>query len=343
MNKLLQSAKLKFRQWSNDLEGIPGVGKLVAKSKTISLPGLQKVPLYDVMRFFGLSMSKGVVFQRAAAITYRVFVAVIPMIIGLFSAIAFLGEDFRNTLISLMQSIVPPYAWPAVEGVITDVVMRQNGTLSTLMFVTGVYFTIVCIMGIIAAMTTSYFSEGKRNFLQQIGLSIKLMLLTFFIIVIVAAFFIFASLAVHYVHTNYVDNPHLYSFAVNFLKWILVFAAVYFLISIFYYMAPVQRGNYRFFSAGSSICTLLLVILLGIINLYFSNFTNYNLIYGSLGALFAILLWINWSSTIFLICYDLNVSIAKAKSENKGFSDHLDKEESDFQKDNLQNNHHHGF
>ena len=338
MNRLVRYVRMKLQQWSNDLEGIPGVGKLVAKSKTISLPGLQKVPLYDVMRFFGLSMSKGVVFQRAAAITYRVFVAVIPMIIALFSAIAFLGEDFRNTLISLMQSIVPPYAWPAVEGVITDVVMRQNGTLSTLMFVTGVYFTIVCIMGIIAAMTTSYFNEGKRNFLQQIGLSIKLMLLTFFIIVIVAALFIFASLAVHYVHTNYVDNPHLYSFAVNFLKWILVFAAVYFLISIFYYMAPVQRGNYRFFSAGSSICTLLLVILLGIINLYFSNFTNYNLIYGSLGALFAILLWINWSSTIFLICYDLNVSIAKAKSENKELGDHLDKEEFDFQKDNSQNN-----
>lgn len=298
------------------------------------MPGLQKVPLYDVMRFFGLSMSKGVVFQRAAAITYRVFVAVIPMIIAFFSAIAFLGEDFRNTLISLMQSVVPPYAWPAVEGVITDVVMRQNGTLSSLMFVIGVYFTIVCIMGILAAMTTSYFNEGKRNFLQQIGLSIKLMLLTFFIIVIVAAFFIFASLAVHYVNTNYVDNPDLYSFAVNFLKWVLVFAAVYFLISIFYYMAPVERGDYRFFSAGSSICTLLLVILLGIINLYFSNFSNYNLIYGSLGALFAILLWINWSSTIFLICYDLNVSIAKAKSENKGLGDHLDKEESDFQKDN---------
>jgi uncharacterized BrkB/YihY/UPF0761 family membrane protein len=36
-------------------------------------------------------MSKGVVFQRAAAITYRVFVAVVPMIIALFSAIAFLG------------------------------------------------------------------------------------------------------------------------------------------------------------------------------------------------------------------------------------------------------------
>ena len=136
-----------------------------------------------------------------------------------------------------------------------------------------------------------------------------------------------------YVNTNYMDNPNLYSFIVNFLKWVLVFTAVYFLISIFYYLAPAKRGDYRFFSAGSSTCTFLLVVLLWIMNVYFSNFSNYNLIYGSLGALFAILLWINWSSTIFLICFDLNVSIAKAKSENKKLSDHLEEEETDLQED----------
>jgi membrane protein len=92
-------------------------------------------------------------------------------------------------------------------------------------------------------------------------------------------------------------------------------------------LAPTKRGNYRFFSAGSSTCTILLVLLLWILNIYFSNFSNYNLIYGSLGAIFAILLWINWSASIFLICYDLNVSIAKAKSENKRLSEQLEEAE----------------
>lgn len=326
MQRWIRYMKLKFRQWSTDLERVPGFGKIVAKSKTITLPGLMKVPLYDVMRFFGQSLSKGVVFQRAAAITYRIFVAVIPMIIALFSAIAFLGEDFRNTLISMLESIVPPYVWPAVSGVITDVVMRQNGTLSSFMFVIGIYFTIACINGILVAMTSSYFMEEKRKIFDQILLSAGLMMLTFVIIVFVAAFFILASLAARYIYTNFGNNPELYAFLVNFLKWVLVYAAIYFLISIFYYFAPVKRGDYRFFSAGSSTCTILLVILLWIINLYFSNFDNYNLIYGSLGAIFAILLWINWSSTIFLICYDLNVSIAKAKSENKKLADHIDEE-----------------
>ena len=332
MKRWFRYITLKFRQWNSDLERIPGFGKWVKKSKTITLPGLQKVPLYDVLRFFGQSLSKGVVFQRAAAITYRIFVAVIPMIIALFSAIAFLGENFRNTLISMLESIVPPYVWPAVSGMITDVVMRQNGTLSSFMFIIGIYFTIVCLNGILVAMTSSYFNEEKRKFIDQILLSAGLMMLTFIIIVFVAAFFILASLAVDYVYTNYGNNPELYAFIVHFLKWVLVYAAIYFLISIFYYLAPVKRGDYKFFSAGSSTCTILLVLLLWIINLYFSNFSNYNLIYGSLGAVFAILLWLNWSSSIFLICYDLNVSIAKAKSENKKLADQFEQESGFLQK-----------
>ena len=256
------------------------------------------------------------------------------MIIALFSAIAFFGEDFRLTLMSLLESITPVYVWPAISGMITDVVMRQNGTLSSFMFIIGIYFTIVCINGILVAMTSSYYTEEKRNIFNQIMLSAKLMLLTFLIIVMVAAFFILASLTIRYVHTNYVNNPLLYYFVVHFIKWLLVYAAVYFLISIFYYLAPVKRGDYKFFSAGSSTCTILLVVLIWLLNIYFSNFDNYNLIYGSLGAIFAILLWINWSAAIFLICYDLNVSIAKAKSENKKLSDQLEQNTLEFQNKN---------
>lgn len=323
LKNFFRLASVRFRQWSADLERVPFLGKLVRKSKTATLPGLQKVPVYDVARFFAQSLNKGVVFQRAAAITYRIFVALIPMVIALFSSIAFLGSNFQNALISLLESLVPPYVWPAVSGMITDLVMRQNGTLSSFMLVIGIYFTVVCINAILVAMNTSYFNEENRNILKQILLSVRLMFLTFLIIIVVAVLFIVSSFAIDYIDTHFINNPRLYSFMVHFLKWVLVYASIYFLISIFYYLAPVKRGNYRFFSAGSSTCTILLVLFLWIINIYFSNFSNYNIIYGSLGALFAILLWINWSASIFLICYDLNVSIAKAKSENKKLSDNL--------------------
>ncbi len=307
----------KFAVWSEDLEQIPVLGKIIRKSKTLTLPGFQHIPLYDVMGYFFQSMGKGVIFQRAAALTYRIFVALIPMIIAFFTLIAYTSTNMQNTILSMLQSIVPVYAWSAVEDMITYVVTQPQEGLSTLMFFIGIYFTLVCTNGLLAAMNTSYFNDTQRNFFKQLGLSLVIMVIVFFIILLVALLFIIASMIMNHINTYLIDLRSGYYYLVHGVKWLLIYATIYFMVSILYYLTPVNKENYRFFSAGSSLCTILLVLLLGILNIYFSNFSNYNLIYGSLGALFAILLWINWSSLIFLICYDLNVSIAKAKETTK--------------------------
>lgn len=307
----------KFKEWGQDLEKVPILGKLIIKSRTWVLPGFQHIPLYNVMDYFFQSMGKGIIFQRAAALTYRIFVALIPMIIALFSAIAYLGDNVQQTLLSLFESIVPTYAWPAVGDVITQVVTQQNGALSSLMLVFGIYFAMLCCNGLLAAMNISYFNEQKRSFPKQLFLSFIVMITAFIIIVVVLGLLIFSSILINHIHTQIGAPAEVYFYLIHGVKWILIFAALYFLVSILYYLAPVNKKNYRFFSAGSSISTILMVLILWILNFYFSNFTNYNLIYGSLGALFAILLWINWSSLVLLIGFDLNVSIAKAKEENQ--------------------------
>ena len=309
----INKIQAKLKEWSNDLEQIPVLGKVVRKSKHLIVPGFQHIPLYDVMGYFFQSMGKGVIFQRAAAMTYRIFVALIPMVIAFFSLIAFMGEGIQTTILTLLESVVPVYAWPAVSDMITYVVTQPHGGLSTFMFFIGIYFTIICVNGLLAAMNTSYFNEQKRNIFKQLGLSATIMVIVFFMIIVVAMLFILASVSVNHISNFLLDQSNLCFYLIHIAKWILIFAAFYFMVSILYYLTPVNKKNYRFFSAGSSLCTILLVCLLGILNIYFSNFTNYNLIYGSLGALFAILLWINWSSLILLVCYDLNVSIAKAK------------------------------
>ncbi len=312
----IDEIKTKIQTARADLEHAPVVGKIIRKSKKMSLPGFQHVPLYDAMRFYIESLGKGIIFQRAAALTYRIFIALVPMIIALFSAISFFGESVQQVLLEFIESVVPTYAWTAVSGVVTDLVTRQNGTLSFFMLVIGVYFTIVCMNGILVALNTAYYDEIKRNFIKQIGYSFVLMFVYFIVILIVAMLFIISSVMINNVHERLLGGTSSagYIYIIHAVKWLLIYTTIYLLVSFTYYITPVDKTNYRFFSAGSITCTVLLVILLWVLNMYFSNFTNYNVIYGSLGALFAILLWINWSSVVLLIGYDLNVSIAKAKS-----------------------------
>ncbi len=312
----IDEIKTKIQTARADLEHAPVVGKIIRKSKKMSLPGFQHVPLYDAMRFYIESLGKGIIFQRAAALTYRIFIALVPMIIALFSAISFFGESVQQVLLEFIESVVPTYAWTAVSGVVTDLVTRQNGTLSFFMLVIGVYFTIVCMNGILVALNTAYYDEIKRNFIKQIGYSFVLMFVYFIVILIVAMLFVISSVMINKVRERLLGGTSSagYIYIIHAVKWLLIYTTIYLLVSFTYYITPVDKTNYRFFSAGSITCTVLLVILLWVLNVYFSNFTNYNVIYGSLGALFAILLWINWSSVVLLIGYDLNVSIAKAKS-----------------------------
>lgn len=317
IRRKLKELRIQFRRMGKEWEEMPVVGPIIRKSKTVSFVGLQQVPLYDVMQFYMMSLGKGIIFQRAAALTYRVFIALIPMLIALFSAIAFLGSNVQNVLLEFLQSLFPTYAWPAIENVVTDVITRQNGTLSSFMLFFGIYFTVLCMNGILVALNTSFLQEKRRNFIKQLGMSFVLMFIFFITIVTVVLLFIFSAALVNRLHHRLMgENPNaVYYYAIHGIKWLLTFGAIYFMVSVTYHIASGEKkSRYRFFSAGSTTCTLLMVVLLWGLNVYFSNFSNYNLIYGSLGALFAILLWLNWSSLVLLIGYELNVSIAKAKS-----------------------------
>lgn len=285
--------------------------------KKLVLPGFEGVPFLQVMKFFIESLVKGILFQRAAAMTYGIFIALIPMLMALFSAISFLGEPIRLQLMDFIQTLVPDYTWPAVFQMISSVIMKQNEALLFTSFGIGFYLSVMCMNSVITSLNITYFDIKKRSFLKQILTSI-LMVIGFGIFIIAAvALFIGTSYALKHLNLEVLRSPMLYAYTISFFKWLFLFALAYIFISALFYFAPVNKKYFRFFSAGSTFTTLLLLILFYILNFYFNHFPTYNIIYGSLGALFAIMLLLYLSSIVILIGFDLNVSIFVAKEQKK--------------------------
>ena len=67
-----------------------------------------------------------------------------------------------------------------------------------------------------------------------------------------------------------------------------------------------------FISTGSVMATLLLLATSAGFGYYLANFSNYNALYGSIGTLIAILVWLNINSSILLLGFELNLSIQAA-------------------------------
>ena len=279
----------------------------------ITLPGFQGLSVGYVMAFFGKAVTKGIIQHRAAAMTYRVFFALIPMMMTLFAGISFLGPSVKNTLLDFIQSMVPEYVWPAVENMITGIINKHNGTLLSFSLLFSI-FTIFNSMNLsINILNTTYFNIGKRSLLKQLRVIAMILLIWLCIILLCIGVFIAAEAYVYRAHHYVIQSPKLLTAGIHVAKWLLLFFLVYLFISSFYYLAPASHKHFKFFSAGSTFATIAMLLVLGAMSIFVSNFSNYNALYGSLGAVFAILMWLYWNHMFILIGYDLNVSIATAK------------------------------
>jgi membrane protein len=127
---------------------------------------------------------------------------------------------------------------------------------------------------------------------------------------------IFGKMAVNRLVDLHFIERNLVIYVLIFLKWILIILLLFLAISFLYYLAPAKRTDFRFFSPGSTLATLLFILTSLGFSSYVNNFGQYNKLYGSIGTLMVILIWLYLNSIALLIGFELNVSIKAAQAEN---------------------------
>lgn len=294
----------------------PPVKFLIGISKKIILPGFDGLPLYDVATFFLQGIQKGLITTRAASLAFRFFLALFPFILFLFTLIPYLPiENFHEQLLMQLSSILPTEAFNLVRETIDDLVNRPREGLLSVGFILALYFSTNGINAMITAFNQSYFTIEKRNFFKQRLVAIMLIIILTSLLFTAVALIIFGKMLLNYLVSNEVitNTATLYIFQVS--KWLIIILMFYFSISFLYFMGPSRKTKWRFRSAGSTLATFLTIaVSLGFA--YFVNhFGQYNKLYGSIGSLIVIMLWIYFNCIIILIGFELNASIHNARQE----------------------------
>lgn len=283
--------------------------------KQLVLPGFQKVPFFEVMKFFVESILKGFLFQRAAAMTYNIFTAAIPLLMALIATMSFISPELQVRLLEFIHSTVPEYSWMLISKVIDSLLSRQTDAIFWLSLIFGIYLTFICINSIVNSLNITYFKIPRRSLLKQLPLSFAMVIVFFIIIIAACGTVIGGSYLITHISNSL--GISFYTIGLKISRLILLFILVYLFLSALFYFAPYDKKYFRFFSAGSIFSSISLLLLLSALKVYFSNFSTYNIVYGSIGGLFIILLCIYWSSAIVLIGFDLNVSICIAQQNRK--------------------------
>jgi len=300
----------------------PFLRKLIRVSRKIVLPGFDGIPLYDVMVFFFRGLFKGAITSRAAAISFNFFLAIFPMLVFFFTIIPYIPiADFQESLMGLITGFLPHSADATVEGIIRDVVTQPHAGWFSVSFVLTFYFSTSGIYSLMDAFNKTSHTLETRSWFTLRLISLLLVLIISGMLILAIGLITFGTTILNLILPERILESGFYLFMLISGKWLVILALLFFSISFLYYLAPAKRHHFRFISAGASLATILLILTIFGFNFYVDNFSRYNVLYGSIGTLMIVLLWIYFNAIILLIGFELNASIYNARLEKKDIND----------------------
>ncbi|HEY0668376.1 MAG TPA: YihY/virulence factor BrkB family protein [Sphingobacteriaceae bacterium] len=291
---------------------------LLEWSKVIILPGFSPLPLYTVGFFFFQEIAKDSLVNKASSLAYNFMLAIFPGLIFLFTLIPYIPiENFQEQLMSLIALVLPEYAYLAFEATFEDIIQNQNGRLLSFGFILALVFATNGVNTLMQAFNKSSLILETRSFLKQRLVALVLTIIMAFALIFGVILVIVGEFVLSHLKGELLIGDSFWLYIIAMVKWIILMAVYFITISILYRYAPAHTKKWRLFSAGSWLATILAVLTFWGFSFYITNFATYNKVYGSIGALIVIMIWLYLNSLIILIGFELNASIDLSKRSIK--------------------------
>ncbi len=276
--------------------------------KKIKLESLYGFSLYELFRLYFTGILKGAISTRAGSISFSFFMAFFPFVLFVLNLIPFFPiENFDKIFLDLLESLLPQESTVFFHDIFLDInTNKRSGLLSSTLF-----FSIILIgngvNSVFEGFSDSYHVEFSRNFIKQYLYAI----MVGFILVLVVLFATVISIFFDFLIAK---NISIISYLFVYFKYIFLIIVALIAFSSLYFFGTIHGSNLKFISPGSIMTTFLLIITTYFLGLYIENFSNYNELYGSIGALIIMMLYIWINSISLLLGFELNVVIYKLKN-----------------------------
>jgi membrane protein len=304
---------MNFQEILNRLRASKVVSFIRNTSKKIILPGFEGMSLYAGSKFTREAFFRSDVTTKSAAISFRFFLALFPTVILMLSLIPYVPIDnFQDNLLNSIFLILPDSANNFIENMIKDLVLKKHNAVLSVGFVLTIYYASNIINSILNTFSSSYQIQAKRNPIKQRLVAFGLMIVIPVLMIMGFAIILFSESYLSYTFKDWDGVSSIAHVLINIIKWVAVTVLFIISISTLYNVAFIEREKWKIISSGASLATIGVIVASLGLSYFINNFGSYNKLYGSIGSLIVFLLWINVSSTILIIGFELY-----AKTNNK--------------------------
>jgi membrane protein len=247
------------------------------------------------------------VLALASQLSYNLLFSIFPLIIFLMILIGLSPVRSDDVLIGLKR-LVPMSTFNLIHGTIVEVVDTKRGHLIPLSLAFIIWSASTGFSAVIKALNKAYDEKEHRSFLKVQLIAVLFMLSLIFILIGTILLLVFGEEIGKAISLS-LGLSVLFPFVWNILRYIIVGFAMILIFAFLYHYTPCRRLKWIEVLPGSVFATIGWIITSTIFSFYVNNFGNYSLIYGSLGAVIALLTWLFLSSIIIIMGGELNAVI----------------------------------
>jgi len=247
---------------------------------------------------------------RAAELAFYFTLSLFPLLIVLLNVISFM-PGVQETILFWLSRLMPPDATRIVESWVQNVFANRSGGLVSFGLIFSLWSASTGMGALIAALNSAYeVAEGRPFWKAQLlalGLIIALCLLVIGGAVLITFGDPMASGVANLV--GYQKTIGTIWLVIHYLTGL---AMLIIGMAVIYVFAPNVRQSWTWIVPGTLFAVLAFVCASYLFSLYIRYAPSYNAIYGSLGAVIVLMLWLYLMGLIMYIGGEINSQIASA-------------------------------
>ncbi|MCR8668632.1 YihY/virulence factor BrkB family protein [Aestuariibaculum sp. M13] len=302
------------------LDAIPVVNVFVRFFKKIKLPGLEGLSFYDLLELYITGIVKGALTTRASAIAFSFFTALFPFLLFVLFIIPYVPiDDFKIEFLKFLESFLPPTTSDFFfQNIFENIDQSQRGGLLSSVFVLSLLLMANGVSAVFSGFENSYHEQLTRSVFRQYLYALSVALILTFLLILTIAFLGYFQIYVVQRLFDTLENKG-YQVAAQSVFWFNAVKYVFFIFMVYiatatlYYFGTKEGRHSSFFSVGALFTTILVLVSSYLFGIYIENFSQYNKLYGSIGALLILLFYLWLNANILLLGYELNASLNKLR------------------------------
>lgn len=250
-------------------------------------------------------------FGMASEMGYMLILGFFPFMLFLMAVFGWMGnKSYMDPILKALSNIMPHQALELVLSVLNQTMIFDHGKLiAWIGIITSLVLSINGVAVILKGLNRAYKVEETRSFIYTRILSTLMVFVSILVMFLTINIIIFGKVIIMFLIAHFHMSKPL-AYLILTLRWPVAFLALYLLAFLIYYILPDLKGKecFKRRSAlpGTAFFTVFWLVGSWGFSLYVNNLSTYNIVYGTIGAFFILMVWLYYTSIVLLIGGEIN-------------------------------------